>query len=162
MARDKSLAGMKYSSWLPPSSIDKARLDGFVKQGRLPAPVGRGECLWKVPPAGATRSRHFNDGVVFFSAQLVAGLCFPVSDFLYEFLTYYQCELFDLNPSVFVRLSVFVWALRTMRWSPLPGPLIGSISRWWPRLSSRRHKAILYVVRAVFPFSGVRWSIFVF
>jgi hypothetical protein len=54
-----------------------------------------------------------NDEVVVFRSFFRAGLRFPLNEIIGKFLENYEIYLHQLTPNAIVRLSVFIWALRS-------------------------------------------------
>jgi hypothetical protein len=54
-----------------------------------------------------------NDEVVVFKSFFGAGLRFPLNEMIEEVLDNYKIYLHHLTPNAIVRLSVFIWALRS-------------------------------------------------
>jgi hypothetical protein len=59
-----------------------------------------------------------NDEVVVFRSFLRAGLRFPLNEMIGEVLENYEIYLHQLTPNAIVRLSVFIWALRSQGIDP--------------------------------------------
>jgi hypothetical protein len=58
------------------------------------------------------------DEVVVFKSFLRAGLWFPLNEMVGEVLKNFEIHLHQLTPNAIVRLSVFIWALRSQGMSP--------------------------------------------
>jgi hypothetical protein len=59
-----------------------------------------------------------NDEVVVFKSFFRAGLRFPLNEMIGEVLDNYEIYLHQLTPNAIVRLSVFIWALRSQGVDP--------------------------------------------
>ena len=59
-----------------------------------------------------------NDEVVVFRSFFRAGLRFPLNEIIGEVLENYEIYLHQLTPNPIVRLSVFIWALRSQGIDP--------------------------------------------
>jgi hypothetical protein len=59
-----------------------------------------------------------NDEVVVFKSFFRAGLRFPLNEMIGEVLDNYEIYLHQLTPNAIVRLSVFIWALRSKGMDP--------------------------------------------
>jgi hypothetical protein len=59
-----------------------------------------------------------NDDVVVFKSFFRAGLWFPLNEMIGEVLDNYKIYLHQLTPNAIVRLSVFIWALRSQGMDP--------------------------------------------
>jgi hypothetical protein len=59
-----------------------------------------------------------NDEVVVFRSFFRAGLRFPLNEMIGEVLENYEIYLHQLTPNAIVRLSVYIWALRSQRMDP--------------------------------------------
>jgi hypothetical protein len=59
-----------------------------------------------------------NDEVVVFKSFFRAGLRFPLNEMIGKVLDYYEIYLHQLTPNAVIRLSVFIWALRSQGMSP--------------------------------------------
>jgi hypothetical protein len=59
-----------------------------------------------------------NDEVVVFKSFFRAGLRFPLNEMIGEVLKNFEIYLHQLTPNAIVRLSVFIWALRSQGMSP--------------------------------------------
>jgi hypothetical protein len=59
-----------------------------------------------------------NDEVVVFKSFFRAGLWFPLNEMIGEVLDNYEIYLHQLTPNTIVRLSVFIWALRSQGMDP--------------------------------------------
>jgi hypothetical protein len=69
--------------------------------------------------AGEETTRAWkNDEVVVFKSFFRAGLRLPLNEMIGEVLRFFQIYLYQLTPNVIVRLSVFIWALRSQGMSP--------------------------------------------
>jgi hypothetical protein len=58
------------------------------------------------------------DEVVVFKSFFRAGLRFPLNEMIGEVLNFFEIYLHQLTPNAIVRLSVFIWALRSQGMSP--------------------------------------------
>jgi hypothetical protein len=54
-----------------------------------------------------------DDGVVIFKSFFRAGLRFPLYEMIGEVLKKFEIYLHQLTPNAIVRLSVYIWALRS-------------------------------------------------
>jgi hypothetical protein len=59
-----------------------------------------------------------NDEVVVFRSFFRAGLRFPLNEMIGEVLENFEIHLHQLTPNAIVRLSVFIWALRSQGMDP--------------------------------------------
>jgi hypothetical protein len=59
-----------------------------------------------------------NDEVVAFKSVFKAGLRFPLHEMIGEVLNNYEIYLHQLTPNAIVRLSIFIWALRSQGMDP--------------------------------------------
>jgi hypothetical protein len=59
-----------------------------------------------------------DDEVVVFKSFFRAGLCFPLSEMIGEVLKIFKIYLHQLTPNAIVRLSIFIWALRSQGMDP--------------------------------------------
>jgi hypothetical protein len=59
-----------------------------------------------------------NDEVVVFKSFFRAGLRFPLNEMIGEVLKNFEIYLHQLTPNVVIRLSVFIWALRSQGMNP--------------------------------------------
>jgi hypothetical protein len=59
-----------------------------------------------------------NDEVVVFKSFFKAGLRFPLHEMIGEVLDNYEIYLHQLTPNAIVRLSIFIWALRSQGMDP--------------------------------------------
>jgi hypothetical protein len=59
-----------------------------------------------------------DDEVVVFKSFFRAGLWFPLNEMIGEVLNFFENYLHQLTPNAIVRLSVFIWALRSQGMSP--------------------------------------------
>jgi hypothetical protein len=59
-----------------------------------------------------------DDEVVVFKSFFRAGLWFPLNEMIGEVLKFFEIYLHQLTPNAIVRLSVFIWALRSQGMSP--------------------------------------------
>lgn len=87
----------------------------MVLIGKIPVATSEKACPGLVPSKGVVHGQTSavkDDFVV---------LCFPVSEFFHNFLAYYGVEILDLHPTVFIKLSVFEWAMRIVRLKPTSG-----------------------------------------
>jgi hypothetical protein len=65
-----------------------------------------------------TTPEHKNDEVVVFKSFFKAGLWFPLHEMIGEVLNNYEIYLHQLTSNAIVRLSIFIWALRTQGMDP--------------------------------------------
>jgi hypothetical protein len=65
-----------------------------------------------------TTPEHKNDEVVVFKSFFKARLQFPLHEMSGEVLNNYEIYLHQLTPNAIVRLSIFIWALRTQGMDP--------------------------------------------
>jgi hypothetical protein len=66
-----------------------------------------------------SRSREKNE-VVVFKSLFKAGLTFPLNKMIANVLKKYGIYLHQLTPNTIVRLSVYIWALRSQGWNHSP------------------------------------------
>jgi hypothetical protein len=66
-----------------------------------------------------TTPKPENDEVVVFRSFFKAGLMFPLHEMIEDVLEDFEIYLHQLNPNAIVRLSVFIWALRSQGVDPL-------------------------------------------
>jgi hypothetical protein len=59
-----------------------------------------------------------DDEVVVFKSFFKAGLRFPLHEMIWEVLNNYEIYLHQLTPNAIVRLSIFIWALRSQGMDP--------------------------------------------
>jgi hypothetical protein len=59
-----------------------------------------------------------DDEVVVFKSFFRAGLWFPLNEMIGEVLDNYEIYLHQLTPNAIVRLSIFIWALRSQGMDP--------------------------------------------
>jgi hypothetical protein len=59
-----------------------------------------------------------DDEVVVFKSFFKAGLCFPLNEMIGEVLKNFEIYLHQLTPNAIVRLSIFIWALRSQGMDP--------------------------------------------
>jgi hypothetical protein len=59
-----------------------------------------------------------DDEVVVFKSFFRAGLRFPLNEMIGEVLKFFEIYLHQLTPNAIIRLSVFIWALRSQGMSP--------------------------------------------
>jgi hypothetical protein len=59
-----------------------------------------------------------NDEVVVFKSFFRAGLWFPLNEMIREVLDNYDIYLHQLTPNAIVRLSIYIWALRSQGMDP--------------------------------------------
>jgi hypothetical protein len=59
-----------------------------------------------------------DDKVVVFKSFFRAGLRFPLNEIIGKILDNYEIFLHQLTPNAIVRLSIFIWALRSQRMDP--------------------------------------------
>jgi hypothetical protein len=71
-----------------------------------------------------TTPKPENNEVVVFRSFFKAGLRFPLHRMIADVLENFEVYLHQLTPNAIVRLSVFIWALRSQR-SRLPKPSVG-------------------------------------
>jgi hypothetical protein len=67
---------------------------------------------------GRNHSDTGNDEVVVFRSFFRAGLRFPLNEMIGEVLENYEIYLHQLTPNAIVRLSVYIWALRSQGMDP--------------------------------------------
>jgi hypothetical protein len=60
------------------------------------------------------------DEVVVFKSFFKAGLRFPLNKMIADVLKKFGIYLHQLTPNAIVRLSVYIWALRSQGWNHLP------------------------------------------
>jgi hypothetical protein len=60
------------------------------------------------------------DEVVVFKSFFKAGLRFPLNGMIADVLKKFWIYLYQLTPNAIVRLSVYIWALRSQGWNQLP------------------------------------------
>jgi hypothetical protein len=60
------------------------------------------------------------DEIVIFKSFLKAGLRFPLNRMIADVLKKFRIYFHQLTPNAIVRLSVYIWALRSPGWSHLP------------------------------------------
>jgi hypothetical protein len=60
------------------------------------------------------------DEIVIFKSFLKAGLRFPLNRMIADVLKKFRIYFHQLTPNAIVRLSVYIWALRSQGWSHLP------------------------------------------
>jgi hypothetical protein len=63
-----------------------------------------------------------NDEVVVFKSFFKAGLTFPLYEMIVDVLENFEIYLHQLTPNAIVRLSVYIWALRSQGVEPLAEP----------------------------------------
>jgi hypothetical protein len=63
-----------------------------------------------------------NDEVVVFKSFFKAGLRFPLHGMIVDVLENFEIYLHQVTPNAIVRLSVYIWALRSQGWSRSPKP----------------------------------------
>jgi hypothetical protein len=61
-----------------------------------------------------------NDEVVVFKSFFKAGLRFPLNGMIADVLKKFGIYLHQLTPNAIIRLSVYIWALRSQGWNHLP------------------------------------------
>jgi hypothetical protein len=66
-----------------------------------------------------TTPKPENDEVVVFKSFFKVGLRFPLHGMIADVLENFEIYLHQLNPNAIVRLSVFIWALRSQGGEPL-------------------------------------------
>jgi hypothetical protein len=59
-----------------------------------------------------------DDEIVVFKSFFRAGLCFPLHEMIREVLKNFEIYFHQLTPNAIVRLSVYIWALRSQGMSP--------------------------------------------
>jgi hypothetical protein len=59
-----------------------------------------------------------DDEVVVFKSFFIAGLWFPLNEMIGEVLKNFEIYLHHLTPNAIVRLSIFIWALRSQGMDP--------------------------------------------
>jgi hypothetical protein len=65
---------------------------------------------------------------VIFKSFLKAGLRFPLNRMIADVLKKFGIYLHQLTPNAIVRLSVYIWALRSQGWNRLPKVSAGCTS----------------------------------
>ena len=68
------------------------------------------------------------DEIVIFKSFLKAGLRFPLNRMIVDVLKKFGIYFHQLTPNAIVRLSVYIWALRSQGWSHLPKVSVGYTS----------------------------------
>jgi hypothetical protein len=96
------------------STVSKANVPMMMKLGYF------GEAEKKlIRFAGEeTTPKTKNDKVVVFKSFFKAGLRFPLHEMIGEVLDNYEISLHQLTPNAIVRLSIFIWALRSQGMDP--------------------------------------------
>jgi hypothetical protein len=56
--------------------------------------------------------------VIIFKSFFRAGLCFPLHEMIGEVLKIFEIDFHQLTPNAIVRLSVYIWPLRSQGMSP--------------------------------------------
>jgi hypothetical protein len=67
-----------------------------------------------------TTPKPEKDEIVIFKSFLKAGLRFPLNRMIADVLKKFGIYFHQLTPNAIVRLSVYIWALRSQGWSHLP------------------------------------------
>ena len=67
-----------------------------------------------------TTPKPEKDEIVIFKSFLKAGLRFPLHGIIADVLKRFGIYFHQLTPNAIVRLSVYIWALRSQGWSHLP------------------------------------------
>jgi hypothetical protein len=65
-----------------------------------------------------TTPKPKDDEVVVFKSFFIAGLRFPLNEMIGEVLDNFEIFLHQLTPNAIVRLSIFIWALRSQEMDP--------------------------------------------
>jgi hypothetical protein len=106
------------------STISKADFPKMVKSGYF------SEDEKKLIRFGGeeTTPKPQKDEIVIFKSFLKAGLRFPLNRMLADVLKKFGIYLHQLTPNAIVRLSVYIWALRSQGWSHLPKVSAGYMS----------------------------------
>jgi hypothetical protein len=96
------------------STVSEAYMPMMIKPGYF------GEAEKKLIRFGGeeTTPTPENDEVVVFKSFFRAGLRFPLNKMIGEVLENYEIYLHQLTPNAIVRLSVFIWALRSQGIDP--------------------------------------------
>jgi hypothetical protein len=68
------------------------------------------------------------DDIVVFKSFLKAGLRFPLNRMIADVLKKFGIHFHQLTPNAIVRLSVYIWALRSQGWNRLPKVSAGCTS----------------------------------
>jgi hypothetical protein len=108
---------VEYRPWRPShvvfgkSSIKQGQIEGM--KGKYFHDISivraRGESIVPLPEA---------DEVVVFKSFMKAGLHFPLHKMLVEVLKTFKIYLHQLTPKAFVRMGVFIWAMRSQGLEP--------------------------------------------
>ena len=98
------------------STISKADFPKMVKSGYF------SEDEKKLIRFGGeeTTPKPQKDEIVIFKSFLKAGLRFPLNRMIADVLKKFGIHFHQLTPNAIVRLSVYIWALRSQGWSHLP------------------------------------------
>jgi hypothetical protein len=91
--------------------VSEALLAEFVTSGFIKEGKGR------APGPETTPTPHHNE-VVVFRDLFTAGLCFPLDGAIISILQNFGMYLHHLTPNIILRLSVYMWASKTMSMSP--------------------------------------------
>jgi hypothetical protein len=67
-----------------------------------------------------TTPKPQKDEIVIFKSFLKAGLRFPLNRMIADVLKKFGIYLHQLTPNAIVRLSIYIWALRSQGWNRLP------------------------------------------
>jgi hypothetical protein len=91
-----------------------------IKQSHVNAMRGRYFCGMSIVRVGGDSTAHApeENEVVVYKSFLKAGLRFPLSRFLVEVLKIFQIFLHQLTPEAIIRMSLFVWAVRSQGLEP--------------------------------------------
>jgi hypothetical protein len=98
------------------STISKADFPKMVKSGYFSEDEKE---LIRYGGEGTTPKPQ-KDEIVIFKSFLKAGLRFPLNRMIADVLKKFGIYLHQLTPNTIVRLSVYIWALRSQGWSHLP------------------------------------------
>jgi hypothetical protein len=106
------------------STISKADFPKMVKSGYF------SEDEKKLIRFGGeeTTPKPQKDEIVIFKSFLKAGLRFPLNRMIADVLKKFGIYLHQLTPNAIVRLSVYIWALRSQRWNRFPKVSAGCMS----------------------------------
>ena len=106
------------------STISKADFPKMVKSGYF------SEDEKKLIRFGGeeTTPKPQKDEIVIFKSFLKAGLRFPLNRMIADVLKKFGIYLHQLTPNAIVRLSVYIWALRSQGWNRLPKVSAGCMS----------------------------------
>ena len=75
-----------------------------------------------------TTLKPHKDEIVIFKSFLKAGLRFPLNRMIADVLKKFGIHFHQLTPNAIVRLSVYIWALRSQGWNRLPKVSAGCTS----------------------------------